>query len=113
MSYLVDNLFEESAMFFLDWEHWQGEVIAALELISIASFAKTDIEKDFWSDAPTRMRNWKFFTDTAARLSLATLASSDVINSHERFMQSISSIEVCYYCPFSLITILKNLLLTF
>jgi hypothetical protein len=94
MSYLVDNLFEEAGMFFLDWEHWQAEVIAALELVSIASFAKADVDHDFWSDAPGRLRNWKFFTEAAARLSLATLASSDVLNSHERFMQSVSSIEV-------------------
>ena len=106
MSYLVDNLFEEAGMFFLDWEHWQAqrmalenqawqaEVIAALELVSIASFAKADADHDFWSDAPGRLRNWKFFTEAAARLSLATLASSDVLNSHERFMQSVSSIEV-------------------
>ncbi|KAI9554203.1 hypothetical protein GHT06_019475 [Daphnia sinensis] len=93
MSYLVDNLFEEPAMFFLDWEHWEAEVIAALELASIASFATADTI-DFWNKATGRMRNWKFFTETAARLSLEILASPDVMNSHKRFMQSISSIEL-------------------
>lgn len=93
MSYLVDNLFEEPAMFFLDWEHCEADVIAALELASIASFATAD-KIDFWSEATGRMRNWKFFTETAARLSLETLASADVMKSHKKFMQSISSIEV-------------------
>ncbi|XP_057375006.1 uncharacterized protein LOC130695963 [Daphnia carinata] len=93
MSYLIDSLFEEQAMFFLDWEHCEAEVIAALELVSIACFATADTI-DFWSEATSRIRNWKFFTETAARLSLETLASADVMKSHKRFMQSISSIEL-------------------
>uniref|UniRef100_A0A0P4YE06 AAA+ ATPase domain-containing protein n=2 Tax=Daphnia magna TaxID=35525 RepID=A0A0P4YE06_9CRUS len=93
MSYLVDHLFEEPAMFFLDWEHCEADVIAALELASIASFATAD-KIDFWSETTGRMRNWKFFTETAARLSLETLASADVMKSHKKFLQSISSIEL-------------------
>ena len=98
MSYIVDELFEDSTAFFLDWERVQAEVVAALELVSIASFAKADMENDFWSDAPSRMRNWKFFAEAAARLSLATLASSHVLNCQEIFMQSVSSIEVRSCC---------------
>jgi hypothetical protein len=112
MSYLVDNLFEEAAMFFLDWEHWQGEVIAALELVSIASFAKAEMDGDFWNEATGRIRNWKFFTETAARLSLATLASTDVIRSRQRFMQSVSSIEVRFE-SLLLFTVFSTLLFTF
>jgi len=40
------------------------------------------------------MRNWKFFTETAAHLSLTTLASLETLDSKEKFMQSVASIEV-------------------
>jgi hypothetical protein len=95
MSTIIDSLFEETNEFFLDWQKWQNEVIAALELVSIASFARADLDNgDFWCDSPVRMRDWKLFTEAAARLSMAGLASPDVIRTHERFMQAISSIEV-------------------
>jgi hypothetical protein len=38
--------------------------------------------------------NWKFFTEAAAHLSFASLASSDTFNSQGEFMQPVSSIEV-------------------
>lgn len=97
MSNLVDSLFEESSMFFLDWEHWETEVISALELVSIASFAKTkvvDNGDNLWNNITSRVRNWKVFTFSAARLSLTVLSSPEVLASHEKFMQSVSSIEV-------------------
>ncbi len=95
MGYLVDNLFEDPGMFFLEWEHSEAEVIAALELVSIASFAKADMEdSDLWDSCTTRIRNWKLFVETAARLSLEALAAPDVLKAHKRFMPSISSIEV-------------------
>lgn len=97
MVYLVDNLFDEPAMFFLDWEHWEGNVTAALEVVSIASFAKPDTSDDdgFWSTATGRIRNWKSFIEMAARSSLTALASPGILKSHQRFIQSVSSIEVC------------------
>lgn len=71
-------------------------MVAALELFSITSFAKADvINGDFWGSATGRMRNWTFFTETATRLSLASLDSSDNLNSQRKFMQAVSSIEVC------------------
>jgi hypothetical protein len=95
MSTIIDGLFEDTNEFFLDWQQWQAEVIAALELVSIASFARAELDSgDFWSASPVRMRDWELFTEAAARLSLAALASPDVIRTHERFMQAIASIEV-------------------
>ena len=38
MSYIVDSLFEEPNDFFTDWEQREADVIAAFELVSIASF---------------------------------------------------------------------------
>ncbi len=71
-------------------------MVAALELFSITSFAKADvIDGDIWGSATGRMRNWTFFTETATRLSLASLDSSDTLNSQRKFMQAVSSIEVC------------------
>ncbi|KAI9554792.1 hypothetical protein GHT06_020069 [Daphnia sinensis] len=94
MVYLVDNLFEEPAIFYFDWEHWEGKVTAALEVVSIASFAKPDTPDDgFWSTSTGRVRNWKSFIEMAVRSSLTALASPGVLKSHERFIQSISSIE--------------------
>jgi hypothetical protein len=95
MSNIVDNLFEEPKDFFLEWEQREADVIAALELVSIASFAKAAInDADIWSGSTGRMRNWKFFAEAAARLSLASLASLDTLSSSKKFMQSVSSIEV-------------------
>jgi hypothetical protein len=96
MSYIVDNMFEDPKNFFIEWEQREADVVAALELASIASFAKADVtDGDIWGSATGRMRNWTFFTETATRLSLASLASSDTLNSQGKFMQAVSSIEVC------------------
>ena len=95
MSYIVDSLFEEPNDFFTDWEQREADVIAAFELVSIASFLQVVAsDGDIWSSATGRIRNWKFFTEAAARLSLAVLASPDTQSSNEKFMQSVSSIEV-------------------
>lgn len=101
MSYLVDSIFEETSMFVLEWEDSQAEVIAALELVSIASFAKLDAdienEKNLWDDLSGRMRNWKIFTESLARLAIEMLTSPTVLNKPQKLIQSVSSIEVCNF----------------
>ena len=96
MSYIVDSLFDEPKDFFVKWKKHEADVIVALELVNIASFAKTAINDAgyIWRNATGRMRNWKFFTETAAHLSLTTLASLETLDSKEKFMLSVSSIEV-------------------
>ena len=92
MSYLVDDLFEEPDNFFPDWQDWEAKVIAALELFSIASFAKLD--SNLWDDVKSQINSWDIFTKEVARLSLKTLALPDVIKSKETFIMAVSSIEV-------------------
>ena len=114
MGYLVDNLFEEPGMFFLEWENTEADVIAALELVSIALFARADADdSDLWNNCTARIRNWKFFVETAARLSIEALSLPDVLKNRKRFMQSVSSIEVSSFflmnhLPFSNIFVLEG-----
>ncbi len=97
MGRLVDCLFENPEEFFRDWEQWEAKVIAALELVSIVSFAKPDTaDVDLWKDATIRIRSWESFTKETARLSLKKLGSPDVIKS-KRFVMAVSSIEVSSY----------------
>ena len=101
MSYIVDNLFEDPVAFFSEWDDSKVEVIVALELASIASFAKT-AGSSLWNDyVGCRIRSWKSFIDTAARLSIEALASPDVLKCREKFIQSISSIEVSFHIVLS------------
>ena len=104
MDRLVDNLFDEPGEFISDWERCEAEVIAGLELVSLAMFAKADVDDvDLWSGFTARftgkIRNWDIFSETAARLCLETFASSAVLNSHQLFIPSVSSIEV-NFLPF-------------
>lgn len=97
MNYLVDGLFEETAMFVLEWEEAQAAVVAALELFSIASFTKpeTDVQdENLWDGLTGRMRNWKIFSESLARLSLTMLSSPEVLGCPKKLIQSVSSIEV-------------------
>ncbi len=108
MDSLVDYLFEEPVPFFTAWEEWEAKVIAALELVSIVSFAKPDTaDVDLWKEAVCQevevsftklddatVTDWESFTKETARLSLTKLGSPDVIKS-KRFIMAVSSIEVC------------------
>lgn len=97
MGRLVDCLFENPEEFFRDWEQWESKVIAALEVVSIVSFAKPDTaDVDLWKEATTRIRSWESFTKETARLSLTKLGSPDVMKS-KRFIMAVSSIEVRSY----------------
>ncbi|EFX63995.1 hypothetical protein DAPPUDRAFT_114810 [Daphnia pulex] len=78
MSYIVYNMFEDPKNFFIEWEQHEGDVI----------------DGDIWGSATGRMRNWTFFTKTATRSSLASLASSDSFNSQGKSMQAVSSNEL-------------------
>ena len=105
MATLVDTLFEDPSKFFLQWDEYEANVIAALQLVSIASYATADlsgVHADFWRNTTRKMRNWKMFVELAARISLTSLASPAVFqHSRERFMRSISSIEVSVYFSLS------------
>jgi hypothetical protein len=96
MSYIVYNMSEDPKNFFIEWEQREANVVTALELVSIASFAEADvIHGDIWGSGTGRMRNWTFLTKTGTRSSLASLASSDSFNSQGKSMQAVSSNEVC------------------
>jgi hypothetical protein len=92
MSDLVDHLFEEPVKFIRIWQDWEAKFIAALELFSIASFAKLDA--NLWDDVKSQINSWEIFTKEVARLSLRTLALPDVMKSKETFIMAVSSIEV-------------------
>jgi len=91
MKDILNTLFEDPEYFFEDWESHESDVIAALELLSIASFA-TSKTVTWPVSTATRIRNWKVFNESAARLSLNALATPDV--SPKTLLQSITSIEV-------------------
>ena len=94
MTGIVDSLFEDPETFFKEWEENEAQVIAALELLGIASFALGD--QVSWNNWTARIRNWKSFNESAARLSLDCLSTPDVlhVDNRDKFLQSISSIEV-------------------
>lgn len=95
MTYLIDSLFEEPTEFVSQWKNYHPEVVAALELLSIASFTRPESDDDsLWNDWTGRMRNWKSFSEALGRLSLTVLTSPEVLNSHDKLIQSVSSIEV-------------------
>lgn len=110
---LADSLFEEPSEFILEWKDSEADVIAALELLSIASFAKvaSSIDSDdspLWNSYTCgTIGRWKLFVETATRLSLEALAKPDVLKTHKRFMPSISSIEVS--CPIFFLFVLQSL----
>ena len=55
----------------IDFE--MGLIPQGIKLVSIASFAKADVnDGDIWGSTTGRMRNWTFFTETATRSSLAS-----------------------------------------
>lgn len=100
MGPLIDSIFDEPIPFFQCWDQNKADVMSALELISIASFAKTEgdqVDFELWNVVSVRIRNWKSFIESAAVLLLTTLSSRDVLDSREKFTQSISSIEVNNY----------------
>ena len=105
MATLVDTLFEDPSKFFIQWDEYEANVIAALQMVSIASYATADVNgvhADLWRNTTRRMRNWKMFVELAARISLTSLASPAVFqHCRERFMRSISSIEVSAYFSLS------------
>ena len=98
MRYLVDSLFEDASSFVMEWEDARTEVIAALELLSIASFTRLQADIDdeiLWDDWTGRVRKWKCFSTALCQLSLTILTSPEVLNNcHAKLIQSISSIEV-------------------
>jgi len=89
---VVEALFDDQETFFEDWGRLEPEVMAALELVSVTSFA---VSGEFpWSTGVGRIRTWKVFTESAARLSLTVLAEPAALQNQKKWIQSISSIEV-------------------
>ena len=92
MTSLVDTLFQDPTKFFNNWDNYEADVIAAVEMVSIASYATTDsigVDADLWSSTSHRLSNWKTFIDSAVRISLTTLASPAVHQkSRDKFHES-------------------------
>lgn len=93
MGNVVDDLFESPGKFLSEWKDCQADVIAALELLSIASFAKAD-DSNLWSYSNATLGNWQIFIETAARLSLKVLSAPHMLKSQQILVSSIASIEV-------------------
>ena len=94
LSVMIDSLFDDAESFLENWDKNEGDVIAALELVSVTAYAsKKDIS---WSKWVGGVRNWKAFAKAAARMALETLSTPEVLHKQNRnkFLQSISSIEV-------------------
>ena len=91
---IVSALFEDTENFVEDWKCHEANVIAAFELLSIASYVKADTV--IWFD-DTTIQNWGEFTETAVRLSLAELSTQTVLQSQKKFLQSITLIEVSMF----------------
>ena len=93
LSYLMKKLFEDPAVFFAEWGLYEANVIAALELLGVAAFAKG--EEIDWDDASSgQIRNWKMLTEYAARQCLKQLSSTQVVEDRPKFIQAISSVEI-------------------
>ena len=90
---IVNTLFDDPVYFFEDWESQEADVIAALELLNISSYA-TDESSPWTSAIITPIRNWKVFSVSAARLSLGQLCSPAVLKLKKKLIQSVTSIEV-------------------
>ena len=57
---IVNALFEDPEYFFEDWESHEADVISALELLSITSYATDEGTSVPWNTAiTTQIRNWK------------------------------------------------------
>ncbi len=70
MSSIVDNIFEKPKGFFFEWGPCSG----------------------------TDASNWKFFTEAAAHLSFASLASSDTFNSQGEFISQFHPLKYKLFC---------------
>jgi len=91
---IVDALFEDHQTFFQEWKRYEADVVAALELVSITMYAST--EEFPWNNGFGSIRTWKEFSKSASRLSMTVLANPVVIQNQEKWIQSISSIEVSW-----------------
>ena len=90
---LIDVFFGDQETFFGSWKCFEADVVAALELVSIAAFA---LSERFPWNIFVNIRSWKKFSKVAAVLSVTALADPAVIENRNKWMQSISSIEVSY-----------------
>ena len=80
MKDILNTLFADPECFLEDWESHEAKVIAALELLNIASFAISQAVT--WPNASSiQIRSWKVFIDSATRLSLAELSTPAMLQS--------------------------------
>ena len=85
---IIDELFSRPGKFFEEWVANEAEVIAALEIVSIAAFAVSDFK---WADE--KMRNWDELKQSAVDLAITALSNPKVPKT-VGFIQAIASIEV-------------------
>jgi len=95
MADLVEELFDNQESFFEDWNGHEAEVVAALELGSIAMFNVRDISP--WDTCDDQLSSWKLFSNETARSSIEMLSNPMVFQEKSKWVQSISSIEVSSY----------------
>ena len=103
MKCIINDLFDDPDYFIEQWEQNEARVIAALELLAIAAFTKD--EDDVFSATSSgsgnsglwetgKIRSWKVFSQSAARVVLTHLSRPTTFNQNQNFFQAITSIEV-------------------
>jgi len=103
MKPIMNDLFEDPDYFIEQWQQHEARVIAALELMTIAAFTKDEDEvfsgtstgsgnSDLWETG--KIRSWKVFSQSAARVVLTHLSRPTTFNQNQKFFQAVTSIEV-------------------
>ena len=90
MASIVSTLFQDPESFFQDWTENELRVIESLEMMNIVSFAVGQHMN--WNTV--KIRSWKTFSRVAVRLALHALANPALLQDPDRFLQSVTSIEV-------------------
>ena len=93
MSSIMNRLFEDPEYYFDEWERSEADVIAALELVSIATFTLVeDADQGIPWDVG-KMRNWSIFAQSATHLALTELGQPGSLKNVDKFSQAVTSIE--------------------
>ena len=89
MKCIMNDLFDDPDYFIEQWEQNEARVIAALELLAIAAFTKDEDDvfsatssgsgnSDLWETG--KIRSWKVFSQSAARIVLTHLSRPTTFN---------------------------------
>lgn len=83
MESIIDPLFDDPQSFFQEWGKYETDVVAALEVVNIVSFAA--VEEIQWNTG--KIRNWQAFVELAACLALAELANPAILHNPQKFAE--------------------------